>query len=165
MTAATGPPIKPEKTPPVQPHIMMGPEAGPASTFAGRPDTKPIGKQHGRAPPGELGLKVFVVVHGRSRSFGGHGEVEFVGRERRPMLTRAGRSEERRAELSTPVGRAGILGTEHLKQVDEFLAVVVVELHGGQQRGKRFFDIPHQLAAGTGKRTKMPGGRALGDLV
>lgn len=96
------------------------------------------------------------------------GEVDSVGRERRPILTwasRAGRSEERRAELSTPVGRAGILGTEHLKQVDEFLAVVVVELHGGQQRGKRFFDIVHRLAAGSSERTKVAGGRALGDLV
>ena len=65
----------------------------------------------------------------------GHGKwIRRRSGVRADPASRAGRSEERRAELSTPVGRAGILGTEHLKQVDEFLAVVVVELHGGQQR-------------------------------
>ena len=36
----------------------------------GGPDPQPIGQQHGRAPPGELGLNDVIVVHGRSRSSG-----------------------------------------------------------------------------------------------
>ena len=90
------------------------------------------------------------------------------GRKRHPTTARrAGRgdSEECRTELSTPISRAGIVGTEHLEQVDELLAVVVVELHRGQQRSQRSFDIIHRLTTGAGERPEMPGGRALGDLV
>ena len=90
------------------------------------------------------------------------------GRKRHPTTARrAGRgdSEECRTELSTPISRAGIVGTEHLEQVDEPLAVVVVELHRGQQRSQRSFDIIHRLTTGAGERPEMPGGRALGNLV